>query len=161
MKTKIFMALLLFGVAISGMKAQTMYVRPIIGTQTAYPVANIKNLTFSGGNLVVTNLTGANGAFALSSLRYLNFTNLTLATSTQELVKNSFYVYPNPVTTVLNIINLDLSQTILHLEIISLDGRVVLAQNTPQVAVASLPQGMYFCRITSNNQTQTIKFLKQ
>ena len=161
MKTKIFMALLLFGVAISGMKAQTMYVRPIIGTQTAYPVANIKNLTFSGGNLVVTNLTGANGAFALSSLRYLNFTNLTLATSTQELVKNSFYVYPNPVTTVLNIINLDLSQTILHLEIISLEGRVVIAQNTPQVAVASLPQGIYFCRITSNNQTQTIKFLKQ
>ena len=155
------MALLLFGAAISGMKAQTMYVRPIIGTQTAYPVANIKNLTFSGGNLMVTNLTGANGTFALSSLRYLNFTNLTLATPTQELVKNSFYVYPNPVTTVLNIINLDLSQTILHLEIISLEGRVVIAQNTPQVAVASLPQGIYFCRITSNNQTQTIKFLKQ
>ncbi len=58
MKTKNFMALLLFGVAFSGMKAQTMYVRPITGTQSSYGVATIKNLTFSNGNLVVTNLTG-------------------------------------------------------------------------------------------------------
>jgi hypothetical protein len=35
-----------------------MYVRPIIGAQTAYPVANIQKLTFSGGNLVVTNFMG-------------------------------------------------------------------------------------------------------
>ena len=155
------MALLLFGAAISGMKAQTMYVRPIVGAQEAYSVATIKNLTFSNGNLVVTNTNQANGTFALSSLRYLNFTDLILGTSIQELTKNSFYVYPNPVTNVLNITNQDPSQTISHLEIISLEGRVVLEQNTPQVAVASLPQGMYFCRITTNNQTQTIKFLKQ
>ena len=32
------MVLLLFGAAISGMKAQTMYVRPITGTQSAYSV---------------------------------------------------------------------------------------------------------------------------
>ena len=155
------MALFLFGLAVSGLKAQTMYVRPITGTQTAYPVANIKKLTFSSGNLLVTNTIGVNGTFALSGLRYLNFTDLTLGTTTQELIKNSFYVYPNPVTTVLNISNEDPTQTITHLEIISLEGRVVIEQNTPQVAVASLPQGMYFCRITAKNQTQTIKFLKQ
>ena len=161
MKAKKFMALFLFGVAISGLKAQTMYVRPITGIQSAYSVATIKNLTFSNGNIVVTNTTGANSTFALSGNRYLNFTDLTLGTPTQELVKNNFYVYPNPVTSVLNITNQDPSQTITQLEIISLEGRVVIAQNTPQVAVAALPQGMYFCRITSNNQTQTIKFLKQ
>jgi hypothetical protein len=161
MKAKKFMALFLFGVAISGLKAQTMYVRPITGIQSAYGVATIKNLTFSNGNLVVNNLTGGNATFPLSGNRYLNFTDLTLGTSTHELVKNSFYVYPNPVTNVLNITNEDPTQTITHLEIISLEGRVVLAQNTTQVAVAALPQGLYFCRITSNNQTQTIKFLKQ
>lgn len=162
MKAKKFMALFLFGAAISGMKAQTMYVRPIVGTQSAYSVATIKNLTFSNGNIVVTNTTGSNGTFALSGNRYLNFTDLTLGTPTQELVKNSFYVYPNPVTSVLNITNQDPSQTITHLEIISLEGRVVIAQNTPQIVVAALPQGMYFCKITlNNNQTQTIKFLKQ
>ena len=161
MKAKNFMAVLLFGSAFSGMKAQKMYVRPMVGVQEAYTVANIKNLTFSGGNLVVSNLTGANGTFSLAGNRYLNFTDLTLATTSMEFVNNRFYVYPNPVTNVLNITNEDPTQTITHLEIISLEGRVVLAQNTPQVAVASLPQGLYFCRITSNNQTQTIKFLKQ
>ena len=162
MKAKKIMALFLIGLAISGMKAQTMYVRPLAGTQTAYPVANIQKLTFSAGNLVVTNTTGAYDTFPVSGNRYLNFTDLTLATPTQELVKNSFYVYPNPVTNVLNITNQDPTQTITHLEIISLEGRVVMTQNTPQIAVASLPQGMYFCKITSNNnQTQTIKFLKQ
>ena len=160
MKLKPFI-LFFFGLAFMSIKAQTMYVRPIIGAQTAYSVAIIQKLTFSGGNLVVTNSTGGNVTFALSDNRYLNFTDLTLGTTTQELIKNSFYVYPNPVTNVLNITNQDPNQTISHLEIISLEGRVVIAQNTPQVAVASLPQGIYFCRITSNNQTQTIKFLKQ
>lgn len=161
MITKKFMVVLLLGIVFSGMKAQTMYVRPITGTQSAYSLATIKNLTFSNGNIVVNNTTGSNGTFPLSGNRYLNFTDLTLATPSHELVKNSFYVYPNPVTNVLNITNEDPTQTITHLEIISLEGRVVIAQNTPQVAVTSLPPGMYFCRITYNNQTQTIKFLKQ
>ena len=160
MKLKFF-NLLLFGLVFSGMKAQTMYVRPNTGAQNAYAIANIKNLTFSNGNLVVTNTNQANGTFVLSGLRYLNFTDLTLAITSNELTKNSFYVYPNPVTTVLNITNEDPTQILSHLEIISLEGRVVLAQNTPQVSVAALPQGLYFCKITSNNQTQTIKFLKQ
>ena len=161
MKAKNFMLLLLFGAAISGMKAQMMYVRPITGIQSAYSEATIKNLTFSNGNIVVTNTIGPNGTFSLSGNRYLNFTDLTLATHLQELVKSNFYVYPNPVTTVLNITNQDPSQTISHLEIISLEGRVLIEQNTPQVALAFLPQGMYFCRIFAKNQTQTIKFLKQ
>ncbi|CAN1533283.1 Secretion system C-terminal sorting domain [Flavobacteriaceae bacterium] len=161
MKLKFFI-LFFFGLAFMSVKAQTMYVRPNAGAQTAYTVANIKKLTFSNGNLVVTNLTGANGTFALSGNRYLNFTDLTLATTTHEVAKSSFYVYPNPVTNVLNITNEDPTQTISHLEIISLEGRVVIAQNTPQVSLAALPQGMYFCKITSkSNQTQTIKFLKQ
>ena len=159
-------ALLLFGLAFLGANAQTMYVRPIAGTQTAYPVANIQKLTFSGGNLVVTNTTGNNGTFALADNRYLNFTDLTLATTSKELVNNRFYVYPNPVKSVLHITNQDPTQPISRLEIVSLQGRLLLEQNsldtnTTQVDVATLPQGMYFCKITSNNKTQTIKFLKQ
>lgn len=158
--------LFLFGLAFLGTNAQTMYVRPIAGTQTAYPVANIQKLTFSGGNLVVTNTTGNNGTYALAANRYLNFTDLTLATTSNELVNNRFYVYPNPVTSVLHITNLDQTQTISRLEIVSLQGRLLLEQNsldtnTTHVDIATLPQGMYFCKITSNNKAQTIKFLKQ
>jgi hypothetical protein len=161
MKSKKIGFLLLFGLAFISSQAQTMYVRPISGAQTSYPVATIQKLTFSGGNLLVTNTTGGNGTFALSGNRYINFTDLTLGTTSHTLVKNSFYVYPNPSSTVLNVVNDDLSQTITHLEIISLEGRVLMEQNSPQVEIVSLPTGMYFCRIISNNKTQTIKFLKQ
>lgn len=144
-----------------GINAQTMYVRNNLGTQSTYPMTDIRKLSFSSGNLVVINATGANGNFALTDNRYLNFTDLTLGTTPHELVKNNFYLYPNPTATVLNVANDDITQSISHLEIISLAGRVLIEQNNPQVVIASLPTGMYFCRITSNNKTQTIKFLKQ
>jgi len=158
MKTIYILLAVFFGI---GVKAQTMYVRPIIGTQSSYPVADIQKLTFENGNLIVTNTNGANGAFALADNRYINFTDLTLGTVSHPAARSRFYVYPNPTSTILNVVNDDLSQTITHLEIISVEGRVLKEQNSPQIETASLPTGMYFCRITSNNKTQTIKFLKQ
>ena len=141
--------------------AQTMFVRPLVGSQTAYLVSDIQKLTFDNGSLIVSNTNGAIGTFSLADNPLINFTDLTLGTASNQIIKNSFYVYPNPTATVLNIANADTSQTISHLEIISLEGRVLMEQNAPQVVLVSLPQGMYFCRITSNNKTQTIKFLKQ
>jgi hypothetical protein len=166
MKTKKIVLLLFFAIVFSNSKAQTLYLRTITGTQTSYPVVNIKNFKFSGGNLLVNNTTGANGTFALSSLRYFNFTDLSLATTTNEIVKNSFYLYPNPVSNTLYVTNADKTQTISHLEIISLEGRLLLEQNSisdneQKVEVSSLPKGIYLCKITANNKTQTIKFLKQ
>jgi len=159
MKKNILILLCLLAVINS--KAQTMYVRPVTGTQSAYSVANIQKLTFSGGNLLVNNTTGGNGTYALGGNRYINFTDLTLGTVSHLEVKNSFYVYPNPTSIILNVVNDNLSLSITHLEIISLEGRVLIEQNSPQVEIASLPTGIYFCRITSNNKNQTIKFLKQ
>jgi hypothetical protein len=138
-----------------------MFVRPIVGSQTTYSVSEIQKITFENGNLIVVNTNGANGTFALSDNRYINFTDLTLGTVSHQAVKSSFYVYPNPTTAVLNIANDDTTQTISNLEIISLEGRVLMKQNTPQVEIASLPTGMYFCRITTNSISQIIKFLKQ
>jgi len=70
-------------------------------------------------------------------------------------------VYPNPTSTILNVVNDDSTQIISNIEIISLEGRVLLEQITSQVEVTCLPKGMYLCRITSNEKIQTIKFLKQ
>lgn len=153
--------LLLFGLFFLGVNAQTLYVRPNTGTQSPYPLTNIQKLTFSDGNLLVTNSTGTNGTFALADNRYINFTDLTLGTKSNELVKNRFFLYPNPTATVLNVANDDSSQTLSLIEIISLEGRILIEQNTAEIEIASLPIGMYFCRITSNNISQTIKFLKQ
>ena len=146
--------------------AQTMFVRPIAGSQTTYPVADIQKLTFENGNMLVTNNTVASGTFALSGLRYVSFTDFNLGTTNPELATNKFYAYPNPASHILNIAGSNTLQLFSLIEILSLEGRLLMQQkpaNTTatQVDISALPQGMYLCKITNGNQQQTLKFLKQ
>ena len=146
--------------------AQTMFVRPIAGSQSTYPVADIQKLTFDNGNMIVTNNTGASGSFALSGLRYVSFTDFNLGTTNPELATNKFYAYPNPASHMLNISGSNAMQLVSQIEILSLEGRLLMQQkpsNTTatQVDISALPQGMYLCKITNGNQQQTVKFLKQ
>ncbi|OYU84737.1 MAG: hypothetical protein CFE24_05420 [Flavobacterium sp. BFFFF2] len=158
--------LLLFGMAFCGVHAQNMYVMPNAGTQSVYSVANIQKITFSGGNMLVTNTTGGNGTFALADNRYVKFADFPLEVAANERANNRFFVYPNPVGTILNLANYNGTQTISQLAIYSMDGRLLLTQNAftgnnPQVEVSHLPAGSYLCKIMAGNQTQTIQFLKQ
>ena len=146
--------------------AQTMFVRPIAGSQTTYSVADIQKLTFDNGNMLVTNNAGTNGTFALSGLRYVSFTDFNLGTTNPELATNKFYAYPNPASHVLNISGSNTLHCVSQIEILSLEGRLLMQQkpaNTtaPQVDISALPQGMYLCKISNGNQQQTLKFLKQ
>ena len=145
--------------------AQTMFVRPIAGSQTTYPVADIQKLTFENGNMLVTNNTVASGTFALSELRYVSFTDFNLGTTNPELATNKFYAYPNPASQMLNVSGSNAMQRVSQIEILSLEGRLLMQQkptnDVPQVDVSVLPQGMYLCKITNGSQQQTIKFLKQ
>ena len=157
---------LLLLLACSMTQAQTMYVRPVLGSQTGYPVSEIQKLTFDNGNMLVTNKTGANGSFALSGLRYVSFTDFNLGTTNPELATNKFYAYPNPASHVLNISGSNTMRSIGQIEILSVEGRLLMQQkpaNTtaPQVDISALPQGMYLCKITNGNQQETLKFLKQ
>lgn len=77
-----------------------------------------------------------------------------------------YYAFPNPVNDVLNISTSIEDNLIDAIEILTLDGRSMIKQNlinnsTTQILVNTLPQGIYFCRITSGNITKYIKFLKQ
>jgi hypothetical protein len=157
---------LLLLLACSMTQAQTMYVRPVLGSQTSYPVADIQKLTFDNGNMLVTNNIGASGSFALSGLRYVSFTDFNLGTTNPELATNKFYAYPNPASHVLNISGSNTMRSIGQIEILSVEGRLLMQQkpaNTtaPQVDISALPQGMYLCKITNGNQQETLKFLKQ
>jgi hypothetical protein len=146
--------------------AQTMFVRPIAGSQTTYPVADIQKLTFDNGNMLVTNITGGSGTFALSEFRYVSFTDFNLGTTSPALATNKFYAYPNPASHVLNIAGSNTLQFVSQIQILSLEGRLLMQQkpaneSAPQVNISALPQGMYLCKITNGSQQQTLKFLKQ
>jgi hypothetical protein len=146
--------------------AQTMFVQPITGSQTTYPVADIQKLTFENGNILVTNNTVASGTFALSELRYVSFADSNLGITNPELATNKFYAYPNPASHILNILGSNTTQRVHNIEILSVEGRLLMQQkptneSAPQVDVSVLPQGMYLCKITNGSQQQTLKFLKQ
>lgn len=148
------------------MSAQTMYIRPITGTQSSYNTDNVQKLTFSNGNLLVTSTTGAVESHPLAGNRYINFTDLTLSTSNTTAMQNGFYVYPNPASHMLHVSNSNPNKSIELVQVISLDGKLLMqvkpmeSSNT-QLDISALPQGMYLCKISSDNQQQIIKFLKQ
>jgi hypothetical protein len=146
--------------------AQNMYIRPITGSQSIYPVADIQKLAFENGNILVTNNGGNSVTFALSGLRYVSFTDFNLGTTVPELATNRLYAYPNPASQLINILGSNNMQHASHIQIVSLEGRLLMEQKaanttTVQVDISALPQGMYLCKITDGNQKETIKFLKQ
>src|SRR5690606_18537160 len=78
--------------------------------------------------------------------------------SKQEVVKEHFSFYPNPVQDVLNII----SQEIIHnVTIYELSGKIIYHNNFHQkqinINTQDLPQGLYIIKINTENQVKTVK----
>ena len=70
---------------LTGLQAQTMYVKESSDTQTAYTLSSIRKITFSGGNATVQKTDNSTGGYALSGLRYLNFTDLSTSITEQPM----------------------------------------------------------------------------
>jgi len=160
-------AILLFGIGLTGLQAQTMYVKQSSGTQTAYTLSSVRKMTFSLGNVTVQKTDNSTGVYALSGLQYLNFTDLTtsIANLPIQLGNTNIITYPNPVTDVLNI---DLTGVASEgtISILSLDGKVLQVQKTSGTGIVTLnlsqlPQGIYLCCYTNETEIKTVKIIKQ
>jgi hypothetical protein len=162
-----FSAVLLLGLGLTGLQAQTIYVKQSNGTQTAYALSNIKKMSFSSGNLTVTKTDNTNGVYALNNLMFLNFTDLS--TNVEEplsVQKQMLSVYPNPVT---NVLNIDITGTVQEegtLIIFNFEGKPVLNRQVSHAGVLSLdishlPKGLYLCRYANMTETRTVKIIKQ
>lgn len=164
MKLKL-LSILLLGQAVTALQAQTLYVKPQTGNQTAYSLSTIKKMTFANGNLVISSTAGANDIIALSANPKLSF-SLTLKTLTNALPTNNFYLFLNPLTAFLSISNPTTTELISDFAVIGLDGKIFKTQkqlnkNEATISVADLPSGIYLCRINSNQNPQTSKFIKK
>lgn len=163
MKKLLLIATIILG--LDAMLAQTMYVRSLTGSETTYPIANIQKLIFDNDNFIVINETGPNATFSLNNYRFINFTDLLLGSNNAVFEESKFYVYPNPSSQWLNIANSNPTQTPSLVEVISIDGKLLMQQKPSttdmQLDISVLPQGIYLCKVTSGNQRQTLKFLKQ
>jgi hypothetical protein len=151
---------------LEGVQGQNMYVRTN-SNQTTYSLANIKKLTFSSGNLVVSSTTSEVNSYAFSSLRYLNFTDVSLGTKEYVQTTKNIVLYPNPVENVLHLSFVNALQGAIQIQICTLEGRVIHQQNHNDnsnaaiLSIAGLPSGFYLCKASNGITNETIKFIKK
>jgi len=171
MEKSIIILLFLIALGITGLTAQTMFVRETSETQTKYLLSNVKMMKFSSGNIMISKTDGNSDIYTLSGLRYLNFfdisTGIVPVASKTEVMK--LQVYPNPVADVLNI-NIEFPKSENQtgvIEILSIEGKIFYTQiinsqaNIYHVNVTSFPKGLYLCKINNGKTIETLKFLKQ
>jgi len=162
-----FIALLLFSLGLTG-HAQTMHVKEKCGTKTIFATNDIMKLTFSGGNMTVTGHDGNPETFALTDIRYVNFTDLSTGVYPLENKKPEFLIlFPNPVQDILTLNYKSLGEAI-QFEVMTLDGKTVYRNiiniqsgtNQTDINVSSLPKGTYLCRLIDGKAVLMQKFLK-
>src|SRR5690554_6533593 len=98
-------AMLLFGLGHLGLQAQTMNGKESSETLTTYTLSSIQKISFSSGNLTVTQTNNGSRVYALSDLRCLYYSDITTKPHELLSVHNQMLsVYPNPVSNTLNIV---------------------------------------------------------
>jgi hypothetical protein len=151
---------------LEGVQGQNIYVRTN-SNQTTYSLANIKKLTFSSGNLVLSTTSVRIDNYALSAMRYLNFADLSLGTKKYVQSSKNIVLYPNPVEDFLHLSFVNTLQGAIQIQICTLEGRVVQQQNhnensnTATLSVIGLPSGLYLCKASNGITSETIKFIKK
>lgn len=160
-------AVLLLGFGLTSLQAQTMYVKESGGTQTAHTLHNIQKMSFSSGNLTVTKTDKSSGVYALSDLRYLNFSDISKGLQEDLSVQNQLLkVYPNPIGDILNIDLTGMPATEGTLSILNFEGKTVLSRQVNNegilsLNISSLPTGFYLCQYASITEIKTVKIIKQ
>jgi len=156
-------AVLLLGLGLQASQAQTaLFVKQKVGTNTPFDLSTLKMLTFAGGNVTVLRKDARTSSFVRSNVQYMNFAE----NKVNELApingeqNGKLILFPNPVQDVLNIEmgNDGINPT--QIEIVGIDGKVVLrtvlynAKST--ISVSFLPKGLYLLR----SKYGTSKFIK-
>ena len=163
-KTRYILFLLLLG-SMPLMAVLTLNITSKTGTKTPFPMVNVKTLTFTGGNLTVTKKDATTNSFALTSMGYLNFSDMILTALAPDTEKSILKIYPNPVRDVLNIDFQLSNKQYDQIEIIDINGKVVFSKQinscTNSISVSTFPKGMYLCRLQNSTLTTSIKFIKQ
>ena len=133
----------------------------IYGDQVILTVTPYENYAFvnwtENGEVVCEEPTYT---FTATTTRMLTV-NLISTEGLGELSGN-FVMYPNPVSDKLVV---ETTETIDHLEIYNLLGALVYSDTDcatkVEISVSDLPSGMYFVRLKTNNNTETLKFVKK
>ena len=81
--------------------------------------------------------------------------NATLGIETIEevIVESSVKIYPNPTK---SLINIEINKDFQGVEVLNMQGQLILRSESPTVDLSILPRGMYFLKIDGINELQKI-----
>lgn len=165
-KGLILIVLIIAGLSLTELQAQSMVVKENAGIQTAYSLSNISKLSFSSGKLTISRVDSSSVEYALSSLQYLSFSDSTSVNIEQENISDHLIrIYPNPVH---NELKIDLSAATCPngtLNILSLEGKLLITQQITgsdiiSVDMSHLPRGTYICHFSNEEEIKSIKIIK-
>ena len=162
-----FIAVLLLGLGLTGLQAQTMNVKEMGGTETSYSLSEISKITFSSGNLTILETDNNSVDYALTNLRYLNFSStITEVNENFNTEISQLKIYPNPTKDILNIDFQEIENPIGIIKIHSLEGRLietlaVESNNIVTLDLSQLSNGIYLCHYINDKEIKTVKIIKQ
>lgn len=149
-KQLILSVLLLLGIGLSGLQAQTMYVLKTSGEQTSYTLNNIQKLTFSDGDITVSEIGGTSTIYAIAGLRYLSFAdlNIPVALNATDITPIGFTANWNTVSGADNYL-LYVSADNFSTYLPTYDG--LLVTGTSKIIDGLLPETTYSYKLKSQN----------
>lgn len=159
--------LLLSGIGLGQIQAQTLYVAHTSGWQFTFPISDIHKITFVNGIINILQMDSSLAEFSPTYTRHLSFKDYIAIPELPYLPENQlFTVYPNPFHEHLN---LDLQGNKSYqgsIAILSLDRKLVLEQRTQgmstvELNLSQLPPGIFLCRYTNGTESKTLKIIKQ
>jgi hypothetical protein len=165
-----WITLLILGFGLPNLQAQnTIHVKEKSGAQTSFALNNIAKISFSGGDVIIHESDGGMQSTGLNQIRYLSFIDFLTDIQIPGIqALSNFTLYPNPVAEQLQIRLEGMENSIVQVDIIDMQGRIVQQQkisnneghNTATIHLFQLTEGLYICRLQTGSRIESIKFIK-
>jgi len=165
MKINVFTFMLVLSLFIGWAQAQQqLTIRQRDGQRISYSVDGIRNITFpSSGIMTLSTKAGKSESYTIVSLLNIIFESISGSHETTFSNNGELKLFPIPATELLNIALQDEIMPGALVELLGIDGRVYLKamlRDGSALPVASLPEGLYLCRVINGTKVYTSKFIK-
>jgi hypothetical protein len=149
------------------LKAQgRLYIKAKDGSQSSFLLPEIRTLSFTDGNLVVTPVGSSGQSYPLYELRFLSFRDyFTGIPSPVAGPSPALILYPDPAGNEVTIVFRNGQDPHAEIELTDIRGRVMfrgkMSDPNTVVDVSGFQPGMYLCRLMGGPGILVRKFIKK
>jgi len=161
-KTHKFVLLLLTILSSTGINAQSVVVTLVNTTTESFSLAGIQSIKFGPGSMIIYELDGTITSWDIAQIDNYAFDGATSLNDQFKLENSTLTIFPNPATHLVNIQFTSSYNTSVTIDIIDANGKQIhhVYNGNHQGIQAyqwnsSVPKGIYYCRIVTDNKLIT------